>query len=461
MYTNNFTACFPFACRAAKFLRLAGFTEGEEPWRYFIELISDLGACDIALLEEERFNLIIVWLGTWHINQMWQKTVMKLLWHWGAGRIAYMMGYQSMKAQKTLFGGASNRKSRMFCRDLIYQAAKDSTTFEFLKCCENKGIDFNEVTVEDFLEWKVDTEGDLNFQNNNLLLEWLSALELSLAGTHDKGTSGMDMFYAAMLKLFPLLFGMNSKNYGPALLREISILFYRCTYELREHHRQTFTFFGKSLDEFFEERNNEQSSLLPPGAPTAVGIDYATMFMNYQSKIMATAKEATGCASVKRNSTARTIKDMSPDYLATLECFISEGIFGKEARRSEIYQAFDQGSRVVTTTPENSFIGLSTTCNRQMAEYIPKWKDNVQGLVWPQPHHIAVGVPGATEDDRKVDNVDDDNNSDDNVDDNNDDDNDQDEDAVKKIDSKDDNDNEIDHDNDKGGGGKEDDIVVD
>jgi len=87
--------------------------------------------------------------------------------------------------------------------------------------------------------------------NNCQLMEVLSALDLAFAATHDIGTSGMDMFYTAVLRLIPLCFALNSYKYGPALLREMSILFFRYYKEFREHHRRTLHLFGKLHDKYF------------------------------------------------------------------------------------------------------------------------------------------------------------------------------------------------------------------
>lgn len=315
----TYTTCssFYFFLRAAQSLKLVGFVdkESEQFWRYMIELVSDLGAADIKLLDnDDAYKCIVVWLGTWHINQMFQKLALKLLWHWGTGRLAYLLGWRSQKALKTIVGGGCFRKAQLLWRDIIYNTAKDARAYEFLKAkfvqqeklmdhqmTEAECAEFlKDVTADDYLAWDRSNIDDANYLNSRQLMELLSALELAFTATHDFDASGMDMFYTAVLRLTPLCFGLNSFKYGPALLREISILFYRCKREFREHHRRTFNLFGKSHDEFFEERNNQQAGLLPKCAPTKDTIDFATFFMTVQTGVLSTTCNNLKCESRQR-----------------------------------------------------------------------------------------------------------------------------------------------------------------
>ena len=97
------------------------------------------------------------------MNQMLQKLALKLLWHWGSGRQAYSLGWRSQKALKTIFGGGCFGKAQQLWRDVIFNAAKDARTYEFLSNGFGKGKRSNNdrncanfidaKTVNDYLEW--------------------------------------------------------------------------------------------------------------------------------------------------------------------------------------------------------------------------------------------------------------------------------------------------------------------
>ena len=174
---------------------------------------------------------LVFWIGRWHEIKNFLSDVTDVFKIIGGRDCLQYAGWGVQSSHDYLLGGGPQRKLRFFLSRELMVAADMAIRIEARKYFEaSRGHAVTVITPEEMRAYTL-MQGDVHFSNMMLFfVDFLGAANDIMNGSRN---NCMLMAESGRFWDLPWKFFLHRTNFGPELIREISILWYRCNPKLR------------------------------------------------------------------------------------------------------------------------------------------------------------------------------------------------------------------------------------
>jgi len=179
-----------------------------------------------------QFNTQVPIIASGHEDMNFLKALLKVAFHLGAGVFASFHTWSSSRAQETLMSGCDTHKAIEFLLEVCRSSVETALVHEWIQhASTTAGADSS--SVEEMWAW-IESATDVNFINHvHFWIKSLGALSLLRKAVRSHDASCHLNYRAAQKFLLPYFFACHATGWGPLLLRDIRIVDFQLTDELR------------------------------------------------------------------------------------------------------------------------------------------------------------------------------------------------------------------------------------
>jgi hypothetical protein len=197
------------------------------------DFMSSHGASDFG----EHGSMVPI-IASGHEEMNFLKTLLKVAFHLGAGVMATFHTWATSKAQETLMSGCDTHKAIDFLLDVCKKSVETALVHEWLDHLQVTNSAIDPKSVDSMWAW-IGASTDANFRNHvHFWIKSLGALSLLRKAVRSHESSCHENYRAAQKFLLPYFLACHATDWGPLLLRDIRIIDFQLTEELRVVYKE-------------------------------------------------------------------------------------------------------------------------------------------------------------------------------------------------------------------------------
>jgi len=200
-------------------------------------------------------NLVSV-IASGHEEMNMIKALLKIAFHMGGGALAEIHEWRTVKAKQTLMSGCDTHKAIDFLLEVCRKSFEATIWHEWIQFVQTSDNDtaHRRGSVEEMWIW-CSNSTDASFKNHfHFWIKSLGALALLRKAVRNHENNCHEQYRAAQKFLLPYFFALGSYKWGPLVMRDMRIIDFLFTEEIRQVYKEMFRMSSQGFD-FWEEES--------------------------------------------------------------------------------------------------------------------------------------------------------------------------------------------------------------